>query len=89
MKPGACTIPWGVCPEHGNTLVGTGGKTWCRVIGCGRTWGYDRVGLPCIEAARWMVTDQHGDAIVMCDGHALDARKRLEGTRVELREEFA
>jgi hypothetical protein len=24
MKPGACPVPWGVCPEHGNTLTSTG-----------------------------------------------------------------
>lgn len=89
LKPGTCTVPWGVCPEHGNTLTSTGGKTWCRVICCGRTWNYDRAGLPCIEPARWRVTDQHGDSSVMCGGHALDARKRLEGARVEVREEFA
>jgi hypothetical protein len=89
MKPGVCAVPWGVCPEHGNTLTGTGGKTWCRVAGCGQKWDYDRADLPCIEPARWQVTDQHGEASVMCDGHALEARKRLEGAQVELREEFA
>jgi hypothetical protein len=89
MKPGACAVPWGVCPEHGNTLTISGRKTTCRVIGCGRAWDYDRVSLPCIEPAQWRVTDKHGDALAMCDGHALDARERLEGARVELREEFA
>jgi hypothetical protein len=89
MKPGACAVQWGVCPQHGNTLVSTAGKTWCRVIGCGQTWSYDRVGLPCIEPARWQVTDKQGAVCVMCDGHALDAREHLEGARVELREEFA
>ncbi len=89
MKAGACLVPWGVCPEHGNTLTSTGGKTWCRAVGCGRTWDYDRVGLPGTEPARWTVTDQRGTSLAMCDGHALDARQRLDGARVELREEFA
>jgi hypothetical protein len=89
MKPGACAVPWGVCPEHGNSLTSAGRKAWCRVPECGRTWDYDRVGLPCIEPARWAVTDMNGARLVMCDGHALDASKRLEGARVELREEFA
>jgi hypothetical protein len=88
-KPGACAASWGICPEHGNTLTSTGRKTWCRVIGCGRTWHYDRIGLPCIEPARWTVTDKHRHASVMCDSHTLDARERLEGARVELWEEFA
>jgi hypothetical protein len=89
MKPGACAILWGVCPEHGNTLTSSGHKTWCRAAACGRTSSYDRLGLPCIEPARWAVTDKYGSRSVMCDGHALDARKRLEGARAELREEFA
>jgi hypothetical protein len=89
MQPGGCPIPWGVCPEHGNTLVSSGRKTWCRVVGCGQTWDYDRVGLPCSEPARWLVTDQHGACSAMCDGHAHDACECLEGARIELREEFA
>lgn len=88
-KPGACAVPWGVCPEHGNTLISSGRKTWCRAAACGRTWTYDRLGLPCIEPARWTVTDKYGSRSVMCDGHAFDAGKRLEGARIELREEFA
>ena len=46
-------------------------------------------GLPCIAPARWTVTDKHGHAYVICDGHALDARKRLQGARTGLGEEFA
>jgi hypothetical protein len=26
-------VPWGVCPEYGNTLTCAGGKTWCRETG--------------------------------------------------------
>jgi hypothetical protein len=79
---GSCAIPWGVCPEHGNTLTSTGGKTWCRAPGCGRQWGYDRMGMPCAEPARWKLTDAEGAEALLCDGHALDARNRLEGARV-------
>jgi len=79
--PGTCPIPWGACPEHGNTLTSSGGLTWCRDAGCGRTWSYDHIGLPCTEPARWTVTDQHGGTGMMCDGHALDAAKRLDGAR--------
>jgi hypothetical protein len=46
-------------------------------------------GLPCIAPARWTVTGKHGHACVMCDGHALDARKRLQDPRAELGEGFA
>jgi hypothetical protein len=89
MKPGACAIPWGVCPEHGSTLTSTRGNTWCRVTGCGPKWDYDRAGLPCIGPARWRATGKHGHTRVMCDGHALAARQRLEGARAGLGEEFA
>jgi outer membrane murein-binding lipoprotein Lpp len=78
---GTCPVPWGVCPEHGNTLTSSGGRTWCRDARCDRTWSYDRTGLPCTEPVRWTVTDQHRDTVVMCDGHTLDAANRLDGTR--------
>jgi hypothetical protein len=70
-KPGACLVPWGVCPEHGNTLTSTGRKTWCRETGCGRTWTYDRGGLPYIEPARWRL-----DLLASLD-HPGPARPRL------------
>jgi hypothetical protein len=46
-------------------------------------------GLPCIAPARWTVTGKHGHACVMFDGHARDARKRLEDARAGLAEGFA
>ncbi|KAB2341522.1 hypothetical protein [Actinomadura rudentiformis] len=78
----ACRIPWPVCPEHGNTISSTGGRSWCRRPGCGRRWDYDRGDIPCPEPVRWRVTDQHGDGGPMCDGHALDARTALIGGTV-------
>jgi hypothetical protein len=80
--PGTCSIPWGVCPEHGNTLVSTAGRTWCRELGCQRRWDHDRVASPCAEAARWTITDQCGGTSVMCDGHVLDAARRIQGSRM-------
>jgi hypothetical protein len=79
---GSCAIAWGVCPEHGSTLTSTGGTAWCTVTGCGRYWGYDRLSTPCGEPARWKLTDAEGAEAVLCDGHALDARNRLEGARI-------
>jgi hypothetical protein len=88
MKPGVSAVWWGVCPGHSSTRTNTSGKI-CRVTGCGRKWG-PRPRRPAIHpAARWTVTGKHGHAHVMCDGHALDARKHLEGARAELGEEFA
>jgi hypothetical protein len=80
--PGTCSVPWGACPDHGNTLISTGGMAWCRDLGCQRQWNYDRVALPCAEPARWTITDQCGGTGVMCNGHALDATSRIEGARV-------
>lgn len=77
---GACEIPWGVCPKHGNTLVGTGGGTTCQV--CRRTWDYGRVAMPCEEPARWLLSDAHGESSQVCDGHAIDARARLDHARL-------
>jgi hypothetical protein len=76
----ACEIPWGACPEHGGTLTSTGGRTTCQA--CGRTWDYDRLTMPCEEPARWILTDSGGDSSRVCDGHACDARTRLEGARL-------
>jgi hypothetical protein len=47
-------------------------------------WDYGRADMPCTEPARWTVTDKHGHACVMCDGHALDARKRLQPRKSSL-----
>lgn len=80
--PGVCRVPWGVCPQHGNTLTSSAGKTWCRNAGCDRTWDYDRSSLPCPEPARWTVIDQNGGTSVMCDGHVYDAVKCIEGVRI-------
>jgi hypothetical protein len=80
--PGVCAVSWGVCPEHGNTLTCSGGRTWCRLAGCCGTWDYDRAGLPCSEPARWSVRDQHGGSSAMCDGHAFDAARCIDGAQV-------
>jgi hypothetical protein len=74
--PGTCKIPWGVCPEHGNTLTGTGGRSWCKRSRCGRQWDYDRGGLPCTEPAAWTWVAPYGTAQV-CQGHAAEIRAQL------------
>lgn len=80
---GSCAMPWGVCPDHGNTLASSGGRTWCQLPDCGRRWDYDRMGMPCEEPARWRLRDSAGDGAEVCDGHAADARERLEGAVLE------
>jgi hypothetical protein len=75
--PGNCAVPWGVCPEHGNTLTSSGGECWCRRLDCGRRWGYDRGGLPCDEPAVWTWTPPKGDPGQICEGHAIAIREEL------------
>ncbi|MBB3724566.1 hypothetical protein [Nonomuraea dietziae] len=75
----SCAVPWGVCPEHGNTLTSTGGTTRCRT--CGRTWGYNRDNAPCAEPATHRLTDADGVEALICDGHAIDVRSTHPCTR--------
>uniref|UniRef100_UPI003F4919B1 hypothetical protein n=1 Tax=Streptomyces sp. CA-141956 TaxID=3240051 RepID=UPI003F4919B1 len=80
--PGLCSVPWGVCPAHGNTLRSTGGRSWCTDLGCSRSWGYDRLAMTCGEPVTHTVTDAAGSSFLACRGHAMDAEKRLEGGTV-------
>jgi hypothetical protein len=75
-----CTVPWGVCPEHGNTLTSSGGRTRC--TRCIRVWNYDRLGVPCGEPLTHQVTDAAGSSFRSCQGHAMDATERLTGATV-------
>jgi hypothetical protein len=79
---GVCGIPWGVCPEHGNTLTSSGGHTQCRSSRCGRQWTYDRLDAPCTEPVSHEITDQEGMSFRACTGHAMDAAQRLIGAAV-------
>jgi hypothetical protein len=77
-----CAVPWGVCPEHGNTLTSSGGRTRCTQLACGRSWDYDRVGVPCGEPLSHKVTDAAGESFLACKAHAMDATDRLIGGTV-------
>ncbi|NUP03807.1 MAG: hypothetical protein HOV96_05495 [Nonomuraea sp.] len=77
LREQTCGMPWGVCPEHGNTLSYGANVTECRV--CRRSWPGDRLGRPCQEPVAWQVTDQAGTVTRMCDGHVLGARAVLQG----------
>ncbi len=80
--PVACGIPWGVCPEHANTLRSSGGRSWCTANGCGREWGYDRLTIPCAEPVAVEVTDATGAMHRMCAAHGRDAAARLDSAVV-------
>jgi hypothetical protein len=78
LGPGGsiCPVTWGVCPDHGQTLTGTAGRSWCRQPGCGRSWHYDRASLPCTEPVAFELRnprDGDGGGALMCKGHAIAA----------------
>ncbi|MER5890042.1 hypothetical protein ABT160_39985 [Streptomyces sp. NPDC001941] len=81
--PNLCGVPWGICPEHGNTLTVSGGKTWCSSLACGRIWPYDRLSTPCAEPVRFKVSIPHGGVSRICGAHAREAAERMEGVVVE------
>jgi hypothetical protein len=72
----------GVCPEHGNTLSSSGGRSWCRRSGCGRNWPGSQVPQHCDEPTAVVVADHAGGRMRLCAGHWIDARERLVGARV-------
>ncbi|MFE1335474.1 hypothetical protein [Streptomyces microflavus] len=77
-----CTVPWGVCPEHGATLKSTGGRAWCTNLACLNTWTYDRLDPACTEPATHTIQVDNGDRYVVCDGHALTARTQITDRQV-------
>ncbi|MFK0113982.1 hypothetical protein [Streptomyces sp. NPDC091217] len=77
-----CSVPWGVCPEHGNTLLSSGGRSRCTRLACARSWDYDRLGVPCGEPLTHKVTDAAGESFLACKAHAMDATERLIGGTV-------
>jgi hypothetical protein len=83
--PGVCPAEWGACPDHGNTVHSSGGRSWCERPGCGRTWPYDRVGQPCTEPIGFEVRgdgDPDGLWTGLCTGHAIGARGQLVGGQI-------
>ncbi|MFD1934471.1 MULTISPECIES: hypothetical protein [Nonomuraea] len=69
-----CSMGWGVCPEHGDTLASIGSATRCTARGCGRTWGHGHEKAPCAEFATHRLIDADGAETLLCAGHAVDAR---------------
>jgi hypothetical protein len=72
-----CGVPWGVCPDHGNTLRSSGDNSWCTAADCLRKWGHDKLGTTCGEPVAHKVTDAGGKSFLACRAHAMDAEKRF------------
>lgn len=77
-----CSAHWGACPEHGNTLSSSGGRSRCRRAGCGRTWPGSPGHSALRRAGRGDRGDQAGGQLRLCAGHWIDARERRVGARV-------
>lgn len=77
-----CGIPWGVCPEHGGTLMVSSGQTLCMHPRCSRVWAYDRMASVCGDPVTHRVADARGNCFLACGGHALEAERRLSGGSV-------
>ncbi|GAA1564619.1 MULTISPECIES: hypothetical protein [Kribbella] len=68
----ACGVGWGVCPEHGLTLMNLGDTITCHVLGCHR----ENVGdvERCSHPVAYRVVDAAGPALLTCAGHAVACR---------------
>jgi hypothetical protein len=78
----SCGVTWGICPDHGITLIEVGDVVTCRVLGCGaeQTGPVER----CPQPAAYRVVDASGPALQTCTGHAIACRMQLEGAVITL-----
>ncbi|MEV0282955.1 MULTISPECIES: hypothetical protein [unclassified Kribbella] len=78
----ACGVGWGVCPEHGLTLMNVGETVTCHVLGCHREneGAVERCGHP----VAYRVVDAAGPALHTCAGHAIACRLYLDDAVITL-----
>lgn len=77
-----CGVTWGVCPEHGLSLVTVGEVLMCRVLGCYRE--PEGTVERCTQPVTYRVVDAAGPALLTCAGHAIACRLHLEGAVITL-----
>ena len=72
----ACGVGWGVCPEHGLTLMNVGETVTCHVLGCehANEGAVER----CAHPVAYRVVDAAGPALLTCAGHAIACRLYLD-----------
>jgi hypothetical protein len=71
-----CGVGWGVCPEHGLTLMNIGETSTCHVLGCGRE--NEGEVERCEHPVAYRVVDAAGPAMLTCAGHAIACRLYLD-----------
>jgi hypothetical protein len=72
----ACGVGWGVCPEHGLTLMNVGEAVSCHILGCGHT--NEGAVERCEHPVAYRVVDAAGPALLTCAGHAIACRLYLD-----------
>jgi hypothetical protein len=77
-----CGVTWGVCPDHGLTLMNVGEVVTCHVLGCHRE--YEGVIERCTQPVAYRVVDAAGPALMTCAGHAIACRLHLDGAVITL-----
>jgi hypothetical protein len=77
-----CGVGWGICPDHGITLMEVGDVVTCRVFGCDLEQA--EVAERCAQPVVYRVLDAVGPALLTCTGHAVACRLQLEGAVITL-----
>jgi hypothetical protein len=77
-----CGVGWGVCPEHGLTLMNVGETVTCHVLGCHRE--NEGAVERCEHPVAYRVVDAAGPALLTCAGHAIACRLYLENAVITL-----
>ncbi|WP_433158978.1 hypothetical protein [Kribbella sp. CA-247076] len=78
----ACGVGWGVCPEHGLTLMNVGETVTCHVLGCRRE--NEGAVERCEHPVAYRVVDAAGPALFTCAGHAIACRLYLDDAVITL-----
>jgi hypothetical protein len=77
-----CGVTWGVCADHGLTLMNVGEVVTCHVLGCHRE--QEAVVERCTQPVAYRVVDVAGPALLTCAGHAIACRLHLDGAVITL-----
>jgi hypothetical protein len=78
----SCGVGWGVCPEHGLTLMNVGETVSCHVLGCHRE--NEGAVERCEHPVAYRVVDAAGPALLTCAGHAIACRLYLDDAVITL-----
>jgi hypothetical protein len=79
----SCGVGWGVCPEHGLTLMNVDGETvTSRVLGCHRE--NEGAVERCEHPVVYRVVDAAGPSLLTCAGHAIACRLYLDDAVITL-----